>query len=246
MAKLHEVLAVEGDLEGTFKKLSLETHKTFSKPALFTGMHKTCEMFNEGDIAPPDEHQEMTTTVREKLEYLAKAGVKYFNTVFSKDATNCVASANVEVDGKVLLENVPATFLLGLENKLKKLREVYESIPTLQQGIKWEKDETLGEGVYVSVHPDVKLKTAKQFKHQVLYEATEKHPAQIEKWEEQVPVGQYITNIHSGMFTPARKSEVLGKIDKLIQAVKKARQRANTTELVKRDVGNTIFDYING
>ena len=85
-----------------------------------------------------------------------------------------------------------------------------------------------------------------KFKSQVLYKATVEHPAQIEKWEEQVPVGKYVKKVWSGMLTPARKSELLGNIDKLISAVKKARQRANATVVVKLNVGQKFIDFING
>jgi hypothetical protein len=245
MGKLHEILAVEGDLDGTFKKLQEETKKIFGKPNYFVGFHKQCKMFTEGDIAPPDEFQEITTTVQAKLDYLSIAGVKYFDAVFQKDVTNSIAKADIILpDGTTLLSDMPATFLLGLENKLRKLRDVYDALPTLQQGVKWEEQAGLGKGVYQAVNPDKKVKTAKQFKHQVLYEATDKHPAQIEKWEEQVPVGEYITTVVSGMITPARKAELLGRLDELIQATKKARQRANTATLETSKVGSVIFEHL--
>ena len=246
MAKLHEILAVEGDLDGTFKKLQDETKKIFSKPSMFIGMHKSCRMFDAEDTAPPDEFQEMVTTVQDKLDYLAEAGVKYYNAVYQKDATNTVASADITLpDGTVLLASMPATFLLGLENKLKKLREVYEAIPTLQQGQAWEIREDLGKYIFGTIHPELKLKTAKKFKYQVLYEATDKHPAQIERWEEQVPVGEFKMDVTTGMVTPARKSELIGRLDVLIQATKKARQRANSEKLNTTKVASTIFNYIN-
>lgn len=246
MAKLHEVLAVEGDLDGTFKKLQDETKKIFGKPSMFIGMHKSCRMFDAEDTAPPDEFQEMVTTVQDKLDYLAEAGVKYYNAVYQKDVTNTVARADVVLpDGTVLLENMPATFLLGLENKLKKLREVYEAIPTLQQGQAWKERDDLGKNIFGTVNSDRKLKTAKKFKYQVLYEATDKHPAQIEKWEEQVPVGEFKMDVTSGMVTPARKSELIGKLDALIQATKKARQRANATKLDTTRIADIVFHYIN-
>jgi hypothetical protein len=48
------------------------------------------------------------------------------------------------------------------------------------------------------------------------------------------------------MWTPARKSEVLARIDKLLNAVKKARQMANTVETQNLQVGKQIMDYILG
>ena len=48
------------------------------------------------------------------------------------------------------------------------------------------------------------------------------------------------------MISPAEKSALLGRIDKLIQATKKARQQANAAEVVNREIGRKIMDYING
>lgn len=246
MGKLHELLAVEPDKEGYYKLALDEARTTFkNKPTHFTGMHKTCVMLKEGDVAPPDEHLEMTTTVKDKLLYIEKAIVDYLDVVLQKESTNQEAKADLVVDGQVLATQLPATFLLGLESKLKTIRAVYAEIPTLAPGIAWKHEPTLGPDVYKTEKPEEKLKTAKTFMFKVLYQATDKHPAQIEKWEEQVPVGRYITETFSGMLSPAEKSELLARIDKLIQAAKVARQQANSVEASKREVGEIIMRYIN-
>ena len=48
------------------------------------------------------------------------------------------------------------------------------------------------------------------------------------------------------MISPSEKSVLLSRIDKLIMAVKQARQRANTQEVVKTTIGKEIFNYIMG
>lgn len=248
MAKLHELLAVEGDLEGTYKKILEETTTTFAKkPGLFFGFSKELEMFADsaGGLETPNEYQELTDTVHSKLEYTASSVKRYFDAVLQKEMTNQTARADLVVDGKVIADLLPATFLLGLETKLKALRKVYEAIPTLAPGKKWVPDPTKGEHVYLTDRPDEKFKTAKTFKHKVLYEATDKHPAQIEKWEETENVGKYVTTTWSGMLTSAEKSEMIGRLDKLLRAVKKARQRANTAEVVKGSIGDKLFAFIN-
>jgi hypothetical protein len=248
MSKLHEVLAVEGDLEGIYKKILEETKVTFTKKAdHFFGHLKKLEMFNEdAKNEEMEDHKEMVTTVKEKLDYAAGPIIRYFDAVLQKEKTNQRATEDLVVDDITIATGVPATFLLGLETKLKHVRAMYEAIPTLPPGNTWEEAEDLGSGVFKLKHPDEKLKTAKTFMHKVLYEATDKHPAQIEKWEEQRPVGRYTTDTWTGMLSPAEKSILLGRIDKLLQSVKKARQRANTAKVVESTIGKEIFDYING
>ena len=256
MAKLHELLAVEADLDGIQKKIMDETTVTFSKkPAHFMGGEKTLNMFDdENQLGEVVSRQEMVSTVKAKLDYQMKSVIRYYDAVLQKETTNQKATAHIEISNFVLANDVPATFLLGLETKLKTLRKTYEAIPTLPPGIKWEEDPILGTGVYRRVHPEVSKKTAKTFQHKVLVDAKfpkegeggTSLPAQIEKWEENVDVGEYTTEAWSGMFTPTEKSEYLQRIDELIRAVKKARQRANTQVVVKVDIGAAIFNYING
>jgi len=246
MAKLHELLAVEADLEGKYKRVTEETRKTFKdRPNHFIGSVRTYHPFDDDDkVDYPEEYQALATTVSERLEYTAKSVIPYFDALLQKESTNQTAKADLVVDGEVIAEGLPATFLLGMESRLKYLRGIYEQIPTLPVSVEWEKDESRGKNVYRMSHPDEKLKTAKQFKSQVLYEATEHHPAQIEKWDENVAVGKFVKHIWSGAISSAEKAELLGKIDKLITAVKKARQRANTTPVIKVHVGEKIMDFI--
>ena len=245
MAKLHELLAVEGDLEGTFKRILQETKKTFKdKPAFFLSWQRELKMFDEEAPEPPVERQEMVTTVQHKLDYTNEHVVKYFDAIAQKERTNQDAKADLVVNGIEVVKDVPATLLLGLESRLKLLRQTYENIPTLAPGKKWKKDATLAKDVYIDVDPEEKFKTAKTFKHKVLSPATNAHPSQIEKWEEVENVGKYKQFVWSGMLSPAEKSNLLGRIDTLIRAVKKARQRANNTAVVKFNIGKALIDYI--
>lgn len=244
---LHELLAVEGDLEGAHKKILEETKTTFTKKAdHFMGQHRRLEMFVEDGISYPEEHKKLDTTVQAKLDHLTKTERRYFDALLEKEATNQVAVADLVVDGVTLGADLPATFLLGMETRMKHLRAAYEVIPTLQPGVSWVKDEGEGVGVYKTENPAEKLKTETVIEPVVLYEATTEHPAQVKEASKVNTVGKYITTTWSGMISPAEKSVVLSRIDKLIRAFKKARQRANMTEVVKKSVSNEIFAYING
>ena len=244
---LHELLAVEGDLDGAHKKILDETKITFTKKSdHFQGRHRKLEMFVEDGIDYPEEHKAIDTTVQKKLDHMQKTEVRYFNAILQKEATNQNAVADLIVDGIIIETNLPATFLLGMETRLKHLKTVYESIPTLQPGIEWELDETQGENIYKTKNPVEKLKTETIIEPVVLYEATEHHPAQVKESSKVNTVGKYTLTAWSGMISPAEKSVLLDRIDKLTRAFKKARQRANTTEVVKRSIGTDLFKYING
>ena len=238
MGQLHELLAVEGDLDGTYKKILEETKVNFSKHAdRYFGFHERTELFDKDAPEEADSHKEMDDTVPAKLEYTEGHVIRYLDAVLQKERTNQEARADLVVDGETVAPAVPATFLLGLETKLKTIRmHIYETIPTLQPGIKWEKDETQGEDIYRRVHPEEKFRTRKVMKNHVVAEATDKHPAQVQVYNEDVKAARIVRDTWCGMISPADKSALLGRVDKLIRAVKKARQKANTQEVVKTTI----------
>jgi len=251
--KLHELLAALNDLEARSKLVQEEAVNTFTKKTNhFLGGHRRLRMFNEKDAhleSAHEQHQELTTTVGEKLRYIKNDIAKWWDAFLQKEATNQEARADLEIGGEVIAKDLPAAFFLGMEKELKALRKVYESIPTLQPGIRWKLDDTLSaqdgsKGVYVNDIPNKKLKTKQSVEHKVLVPATKEHPAQIEKWTEQVPVGEFTEEVFSGMITPAQKSRLLKRISMLIAAVKKARMRANSTPIKKLAVGKALFEYI--
>jgi hypothetical protein len=248
MGKLHEVLAVEPDLEGTYRKMLEEAKGVFKKGEHYLGFTKTLTMFDDARKQEEEagyEHRELTSTVQDKLDYVAESVVNYFDAFAQKEATNQLASADLVVDGKLLFAAAPATMLLGLETKLRQVREVYETIPTLHPGIKWTEDEQAGENIWVTAEPEVAMKTEKTLKPFVLYPATDKHPAQVKELQDTDNVGIYKKTIRSGMLSPKQKHELLARIDKLIRAVKVARQKANTQEVNTIQIGKTLMDFIN-
>ncbi len=245
--QLHELLAIEGDLKGEKDKVRDEALVTFSKKAgLFLGQLKKLEMFDEKrKNEEGEERHALSETVTKKLQYISKSFTRFWDVKVQKESANQEAKADVEIGDTVLFKDLPVTFVLSMEEELRQLRKIYDAIPTLQPGIDWKKDDTLGSDVYKAAHSVEKSKTEKMLEHKVIVPATKEHPAQITTWHEDRPVGKYVTMSWSGMVSPVEKSKMLGKLDQVLRAFKKARQRANTQETTKRQVGKQIFDFIN-
>ncbi len=248
MPKLHEVLAVESGLQTTAKKINEETVRTFEKKdEHFVETTREVTHFAEDDHKlDTTETKSMVTTVFDKLLYAAGPNIRALDAYLQKEATNQKASADIMVGDQTLAENVPATVLLGLETKLAELRAVYEHIPTLAPGPTWVADRArrAAGGVWRADKPDVTFRTKKTVRPIVMSPATEHHPAQVQAISEDVPVARITTQHWSGMITSAEKSDLLGRIDRLLRAVKRARQRANNTEVEKRNIGKVLFDFI--
>jgi hypothetical protein len=241
-AKLHELLAVEPDLRGTAEKVLAERRQTFTKKtALFQGQHRSYQPVDDEGERFADEHSALSSTVAAQLDYTRKMVGKYWDAVAQKEKTNTAASANVEVGGQVFLENAPATLLLALEGKLKQLRQTYETIPTLDPSEDWTWDDDTRSH---KAEPKDTYKTKRVFKNHVRAPATDKHPAQVDTYQEDTRVGTWTTRKQSGLITPAEKSDLLGRIDTLVQAVKQARQRANDQKVETITVSDKIFDFV--
>ncbi|HAI75057.1 MAG TPA: hypothetical protein DCM08_02320, partial [Microscillaceae bacterium] len=91
---------------------------------------------------------------------------------------------------------------------------------------------------------EVRFRSIKRPKVIVKYEATEKHPAQTELVNLDFQVGKYETTYYSGKLTAIQKIEMVKRIEKLIEAVKVARAKANNVEVVKVELGKRVFEFI--
>ena len=87
-------------------------------------------------------------------------------------------------------------------------------------------------------------KTKKEQRPIVLYHATEHHPAQTQLITEDVVIGHWTTTKWSGAIPRPRKRALLERIVKLEEAVKFARERANSIDATEAHAGRRILDFI--
>lgn len=245
MSVLHELLSVEADLEAERRTKHDKISADFeSKPAQFLGQHRKLEMFHEDGIEYPEDIKKLDATVADKLVELKVVETRYFDALLQKEATNQEAVADLIVDGNTIAEKLPATFLLGMEKRLKVLKATYSKAPTLQLGIDWVEDKTIGKNIFKTANPVEKLKTESVVEPVVMYEATKEHPAQIKEVTKTQNVGKYVQTTWSGMLPESKKKITLARIEALIRACKQARQRANTTKIINKSIGDKLFSYI--
>lgn len=256
MGKLFEILAVEGDAQGRAAKLITETKGIFAnKENLFKGRQRILSLFGK-DPAKEDELKaveqkdstltKVESTIPDSLNYLGCILGDYWDVMYQKEATNQEAKADIIIDGQLLMEKVPVTFLLCMENRLKDLRPVLEAIPTLAPGIIW-KEDTNYQLPYVYRTPemfDVKTKEDTEYRH--VFEPTDKQPGQFVPVKTQFNIGRYTTIDWSGLISPAEKARLLEHFDKVLMSVKQARQRANNIDAVTDKVGDILVGALFG
>lgn len=243
-AKLHELLAAESNRAAAYNAVGEETLKVFGKPDHFVRTTKSIEHFDESERhLDVSETKDNVTTVSDRVAYtFGKAWVDFVDLVAEKEDANQRAQADVVVGGQTILAKMPCLLLLGLESKLAELRGKLLAAPTLQPGPKWVWDAQ--EQLFKTAEPKITFRTKKTIRPMVLVQATKEHPAQVDKITEDVPVARISEVTWSGMWTSTRKHEVLARLDDLLVAVKRARQKANQVEVVSRDVGKPIADYL--
>ncbi len=247
MGQLHQVLAVEGSLGDEANKALAETKVTLSKPENFIGGVKILEMFK-------DDRQKENSTEHRTVAHKARAVIdgmlvrvgNYWDAVFQKETANQSARADIILsNGVVLITNVPATFLLGLETKLKALKDVLATTPVLAPTTQWETSPAMEAGVWQSKGRKETFKTEKSYKVQILAPATDKHPAQVDKIPVDEVIGKYLETQFSGAITPDAKAGMMARLDDLIVSVRKARARANEQEVSPYNgIGKVLLDYV--
>ncbi|POM22201.1 hypothetical protein BTM25_56130 [Actinomadura rubteroloni] len=242
MPKLNQIIAVEKGVRARAQRELAEAGQLVQKQPLLSGISRVYQPKDEdGDQFPPE-----STRVQVKGEDVlrtAAALTRLFDVTATKDHANCEARADVVVDGRALLRDVPVTYLLFLEKQLAEVRHLLERLPVLDTAENWSFDAA---GDAWKTDPVRTLKTKKVPFNHVKAEATDKHPAQVEVFYEDVAVGHWTTVKFSGALPARRVNELLERADALARAVKFAREEANAFEVTERSVGEAVFGYLLG
>ncbi len=242
MTKLNQVIAIEKGVKSrTVAKLT-ELHKIAQKPALFDGVSRTYRPKDEDGEQLPSEQKVVQFRVQDILGAIRLDIGELIDITLQKDTANMSALADVKIDGKILLANIPVTTLLSLEKLVTDLRTFTSGLPVLDISESWDQDPN--SGLY-RTQPTETQRTKKVQKPLVLYPATDKHPAQTQIVTEDVIAGFWSTVKHSAAIPAPKKEEIVKRVDKLLIAIKEAREEANSIEANhKPPVGAQIFDYL--
>lgn len=241
MPRLNQIIAIEKGIKTRSQKELTDAHHALQKPALLAGIARTYRPKDEeGEPLPPE-----ATKVQMKAEEIIRRTsdilVELFDVTATKDYTNCKARADVLVDGKPILRDVPVTYLLFLEKQLVDLHTFVKKLPVLDASESWIFDPSAD---CWATEPVQTVRTKKVPRNHVKAEATEKHPAQVEVYHEDITVGFWKTVKFSGALPAKRVNELAERVEKLQQAVKFAREEANNQAADEQKVGKALFQYL--
>lgn len=241
--RLNQVVAIEKGVNSRATAEISEVYKMVQKPVLFNGFNKTYLPVDEDGEKYPDESQKVQLKVADVLERVKESKVELLDAVAQKDYANMGATADVVVDGNVLVSKAPVPYLLFLEKQLTDVRTLIGAVPVLDPNEDWTLDA--GNGIYKSKALKTH-RTKKVTKPLVLFPATDKHPAQTDKIIEDVVVGFWEQVKMSGAVEEKAQKALLKRVETLLDAVKQAREEANNSDAPKVAVGEALLGYIFG
>ena len=247
--KLFEVLVVEGQLKTQAKATGTDLRAAFEKKRhLYEEKRKTFFSLIEGTPPIVEEQSDIQTNVTDELRWIAGIWTKAMDTSFAVAEGNTQARDDVVLDdGTVVLRNVPATALLELQKRVGEIQDLISAVPTLDPAKGFQPDPDRGANIF-KAREVRRPRTKKIMKHVVVVQATDHFPAQVAQETEDIVVGQTHEQEWSGLITPARKAELLGRVETLRRAIKAALHRANAVAMPEPMpvCGKAVFDYILG
>lgn len=241
MTKLSQIVAVEPTVKSQADKELTSLYHALQKSELLNGISRSYRKINDEDPDLPSEKKLPQIKISEVLSSVSEQWTRMIDVTATKDWANTSAKADVKIDGRTIIPQAPVSFLLWMEKQLTDLRTVLGKIQTLDPTVQWEYDPNIG--AYKS-ETATTTRAQKIKRNHVLAAATDKHPAQVQVFEEDKIVGYWDTVKFSGALPADQLKLLLERVTDLQLAVKTAREEANTMEIEQQKVGKGIFDFL--
>lgn len=242
--KLNQVIAIEKGVKSrTYSEVS-ELHKMVQKAELFSGFEKAYKALDEEGEQLPPESKKVQVSVTSVLDATRHAMCELISVTARKDYTNCTALADVMLDGRIVIDAAPVSFLLFLEKQLTDMRTLITALPVLDDAEDWRLDPNSGR---YRTEPVRTHRTKKTQRPVVLYPATPEHPAQTAMVSEDIIAGYWTSVRFSGAMPRPERQILLERVERLLHAIKAAREVANMADVVGTgDIGAAIFGLLLG
>ncbi len=238
--RLNQIIAVEKGAKAAANAAIDKVYHTIQKAEPFSGIARTYKPKDDEGETFPDESTRVQVMAEGLLRDAADAWTRLLDVTATKDWSNTEAMADVVVDGQIIIAAAPVSYLIWLEKQLVSMRTVIGKLPVLDPANEWTTSPT---GAWAT--PTVQTNKSKKIpRNHEVSPATDKHPAQVQVWQEDVVVGHWSTIKYSGAMPQTRIDTLTTRVDTLVQAVKYAREEANGLDVTDRSVGGPLFAYL--
>lgn len=241
---LHQFVAVAQGHRKSAESLRTKIYQTLQKSDLYAGFERLYRPDVDESQNPeklPPESKRVQHRVLEDLAEFVNASIEAARTIATVDVGNTVAKADISVGTKTLAAGVPVSHLLWLEKQFCDLRTVIEKLPVLDAAKSWQKDGNTG---LYKTPEETTIRTRKTKRAFEASPATEKHPAQVVVYDEDIPVGKWNRTDYSGALQETERQALLKRVNEVIDATVQARERANQQVVDSVNFAKPIYDYI--
>lgn len=243
MPKLNQVNALVAGRKSEVQKAVSEFYHLLQKEVLFEGRIRRYQKKDETGENFPDEKQNIQMTARQVLNAACQKWVDLFDLVATQDAGNQLAKADIVVEGVPILQDVPVTTLLFLEKHLDDVKTLIEKLPTPDPAVEWKPAD---QPDVLKSEPSVTYRTKKVPRNHVKFAGNEHHAPQVEVYTEDMQVGSWNQILFTGKILATEKTVLLARVKALRDAVKVAREQANSRDVSPFKIGKSVFEYILG
>jgi len=239
MLQLNQVIAVVAGKKTRIRSLT-EAHHSWTQETIHGFVKTYTPKDDEGDQLPAEgkiPELDVGKTITQVTDGLAD----FWDIVATQETGNTGATGSIIVGGDVLLEHVPVCVLLFLEKQLTDIHTFVKNLPTLPLGREWKYDPNRG---YYRTESTDSLRTQKVPEPIVKYDATPEHPAQTELHMADKVVGTWSTQFFSTAIPTDERAAILKRVEDLQDAVKSAREKANSINVEPVKLGELLLGHI--
>jgi hypothetical protein len=239
--QLSQIVAIAGGVKTRTEQALTRVYHQIQKPAPFTGITRTYRPRDEQGEELPPESTLVQVRVDDLINEVSAAMSRMLDVVATQDWANTQARADIIVDGIVLLDNVPVTYLMWLEKQIIQMRTFVGRLPVLDVSEEWRFDE---DAKAWATEASEVTKTRKTPCNHIVAPATDKHPQQTQVYYDDLVIGYWRTIRYSGAVPARRVFDLAARVETLLDAVRFAREQANMTPVTDVEVGETIMRYL--
>lgn len=243
MTTLAQILAIEKGEKSKTEKALTELHHKAEKPVLYEGKVRSYKAAEENGEKLDNEVQIIQLRAKDAIKEMGTLISGLCDITATKDWANAgEASGDVTPeDGTMVLEDAPVSYLLWLDKRLEHVETFITKMPTLDPSEEWTWSPE--QNCYVT-RTSFTNRTKPMPKTLVKVPATDKHPAQTEVYTESVVIGVFEQVRQSGAIPVELKTKLVARVRTLKNAVRFAREQANSIIVEKKQVSKKIFDYL--
>jgi hypothetical protein len=241
MAKLNQIIAVVNGKKTRTEKEYGDLNKEVQKSELFAGLSRQYQPLNDADETLPGEEKMPQKHVKGVIAQVREMLTGMMDAVATQENGNCLAKADVKVGNNVILSKVPVTVLLYLEKQLNDLHTFVGNLPTTDPAERWTWDAQNSQWRTEATRT---VRTKKIQKPIVLFPATPEHPAQTQLITEDINVGNWLTTKYATSLAAKEKQDIIARIVALQDAVKVAREEANSIDVQECKIADSVLKFI--